>query len=85
LLNKSDYNCRFGNIDFLDSANQSRYLSSLTRKTRHKIEQARYKVTNWRDYNNALPKRGEFTVYFTDAAIAHWHPAKTGSRGRPQK
>jgi hypothetical protein len=54
-------------------------------KNRHKIEQARYKITNWRDYNNALRKRGDFTVYFTEEAIDEWHSAKTGKRGRPQK
>jgi hypothetical protein len=45
----------------------------------------RYKVTNWPEYNNALRKRGDFTVYFTEEAITEWHPPKTGSRGSPQK
>ena len=52
---------------------------------RHKIEKPCYKVTNWRGYNNALRKRGDFTVYFTEEAIDEWHSAKTGKRGRPQK
>jgi hypothetical protein len=52
---------------------------------RHKIEKKRYKVTNWRDYNHALRKRRDFTVYFTEEAIAGWHSAKTGTPGRPQK
>ena len=52
---------------------------------RHKIKKSRYKVTNWHDYNNALRRRGDFTLYFTDGAIAEWHPAKTGGRGRPQE
>ncbi len=51
---------------------------------RHKIEKKRYKVTNWRDYNNALRNRGDFTVYFTEEVIDEWHPPKTGGRGRPQ-
>ena len=54
-------------------------------KNRHKIDKSRYKVTNWPEYNNALRKRGDFTVYFTEEAITEWHPAKTGSRGCPQK
>ncbi len=51
---------------------------------RHKIEKKRYKVTNWRDYNNALRNRGDFTVYFTEEVIDEWHPPKTRSPGRPQ-
>jgi hypothetical protein len=52
---------------------------------RHKIKKSCYKVTNWHDYNNGLRKRGDFTIWFTEEAIADWHPAKTGARGRPQK
>ena len=51
---------------------------------RHKIEKAKYRVANWPDYNNALRKRGDFTVYFTEDAIDQWHSPKTGKRGRPQ-
>jgi len=54
-------------------------------KNRDKIDKPRYKVSNWPEYNNALRKRGDFTVYFTEEAITEWHPPKTGSRGRLQK
>jgi transposase len=54
-------------------------------KIRDKIDKPRYKVTNWPAYNHALRNRGDFTVYFTEEAIAEWHPPKTGSRGSPQK
>jgi hypothetical protein len=52
---------------------------------RHKIKKSRYKVTNWHDYNNGLRQRGDFTIWFTEEAIADWHPEKTGARGRPQE
>jgi Transposase DDE domain len=52
---------------------------------RDKIKKTRYKVTNWPDYNNALRRRGDFTIYFTEEAIVGWRPAKTGARGRPQE
>jgi hypothetical protein len=52
---------------------------------RHKIKKCRYKVTNWHDYNNGLRQRGDFTIWFTEEALADWHPAKTGARGRPQE
>ena len=50
---------------------------------RHKINKPRYKVTNWADYNNALRRRGDITIWFTEEAIANWRPARTGGRGRP--
>jgi hypothetical protein len=51
---------------------------------RHKIKKSSYKVTNWHDYNNGLRQRGDVTIWFTEEAIANWHPEKTGARGRPQ-
>ena len=51
---------------------------------RHKIKKSRYKVTNWHDYNNGLRQRGDVTIWFTEEAIADWHPENTGARGRPQ-
>lgn len=50
---------------------------------RHKIKKSRYKVTNWKEYNQALRKRGDITIWFTEEAIAVWCPPKTGVRGRP--
>jgi hypothetical protein len=51
---------------------------------RDKIKKSRYRVTNWQDYNNALRRRGDITIWFTEEAIETWHPTKTGKRGRPQ-
>jgi Transposase DDE domain len=52
---------------------------------RHKIEKYRYKVTNWHEYNNGLRRRGDITIWFTEAAIAEWRSTRTGARGRPQE
>ncbi|HVK53487.1 MAG TPA: transposase [Burkholderiales bacterium] len=52
---------------------------------RDKIQKSRYRVTNWRDDNNALRRRGDITIWFTEEAIAARRPAKTGARGRPQE
>jgi len=49
---------------------------------RHKIVKSRYKVTNWHDYNNGLRQRGDFSIWFTEEALAEWRPVKTGARGR---
>jgi DDE family transposase len=49
---------------------------------RHKIPKARYKVTNWSEYDRALQQRGNLTVWVTPEALAAWHPPQTGRRGR---
>jgi transposase len=51
---------------------------------RHKIPKARYKVANWAEYDAALRRRGNLTVWVTPEAIAAWVPAATGRRGRPR-
>jgi transposase len=48
---------------------------------RHKIPRARYRVTNWPEYDAALVQRGSITVWFTDEAVAAWHAPATGARG----
>jgi transposase len=48
---------------------------------RHKIPKARYRVTNWPDYDAALVRRGSLTVWLTEQAIAAWHAPATGERG----
>ena len=44
----------------------------------HKIKKARHKVTNWAHYNDALRRRGDISIWFTQDAIDQWRPAKTG-------
>src|SRR5208282_847998 len=48
---------------------------------RHKIPKAKYRVTNWPDYDAALVRRGSLTVWVTEEAIAAWHAPATGKRG----
>src|ERR687886_246344 len=49
---------------------------------RHRIPTARYRVTNWPEYDGALQRRCGLTVWVTPEALAAWHPPKTGRRGR---
>ena len=52
----------------------------------HKFTKAKYKVTNWSEYTEALRRRGDITLWLTDEAITDWHPDKIpGKRGRPQE
>ena len=53
---------------------------------RHKFKKSKYKVTNTAEYNESLRNRGDITIWFSEEAIANWHPKKdSGKRGRPQK
>ena len=36
-------------------------------------------------FNNALRRRGDISIWFTQDAIDQWRPAKTGGRGRAQE
>ena len=42
---------------------------------RHHIAKQRRRVTNWKEYDAALRRRGSLTVWFTDGAIAGWRAA----------
>ena len=48
---------------------------------RHKIPKAKYRVTNWPEYDAALVRRGSLTVWMTDEAVAAWQAPATGKRG----
>jgi hypothetical protein len=48
---------------------------------RHKIPKARYRVTNWPEYDAALMRRGSLTLWFTEEAVEAWHAPVTGERG----
>ena len=37
---------------------------------RDKFAKAKYRVTNWAEYNEALRQRGDVTVWFSEAAVS---------------
>jgi transposase len=57
----------------------------VNQERRHRIPKARYRVKNWRDYDAALRRRGDLTVWVTAEAMAAWTPPRNNRRGRPQK
>ena len=57
----------------------------VNQERRRRIPKARYCVKNWRDYDAALRRRGDLTVWVTAEAFEAWTPANTGRRGRPQR
>lgn len=40
-----------------------------------------YKITNWKEYNAALVKRGSLTVWLGDDALASWESTEKPARG----
>jgi hypothetical protein len=45
----------------------------------------RYRVRNWRDYNQALVRRGSITFWVDEQAVRFWRAERVpGARGRPQ-
>ena len=45
----------------------------------------RYRVTNWPEYERALIKRGDITIWLSPAAIKAWNARPSGRRGAPRK
>jgi hypothetical protein len=52
-----------------------------TEARRYKFSKAKYRVTNWPEYDAALIRRGSLTVWFSEEAVAAWHAPATGERG----
>ena len=48
---------------------------------RHHILKPRYRVTNWREYDAALKRRGSLTVWFTDEAVQAWQAERRTTPG----
>src|SRR3954454_18253368 len=53
----------------------------LNQDRRHHIPEQKRKVTNWRDYDESLRRRGSVTVWFSDEAVAAWEAERRTSRG----
>jgi hypothetical protein len=45
---------------------------------------AKYRITNWSDYNKALVGRGSLTLWFHEDLVAQWNtPTQTDKPGHP--
>src|SRR5215218_8421106 len=53
----------------------------LNQDRRHHIPKQKRKVTNWREYDAALRRRGSLTVWVTDEAIQAWRAEPRTTRG----
>jgi hypothetical protein len=49
---------------------------------RHHIPKMKFKVENWREYEAGLRRRGSFTLWITDDALADWQTRGPGGQAR---
>src|SRR4051812_531344 len=53
----------------------------LNQDRRRHIPGQKRKVTNWRDYDESLRRRGSLTVWFSDEAVEAWEAERRTNRG----
>jgi hypothetical protein len=65
------HSSEIGEADMPHKFNQTR---------RHKFEKAKYRVSNWRDYEAGLRRRGDVTLWVSESALSGWvtSPGKRG-------
>ena len=51
----------------------------------HPKYKTKYRVTNWTEYDQALVKRGDITLWISPSAILAWTAKASGRRGAPRK
>jgi len=54
---------------------------------RHKFSKARYRLSNWKDYNKSLRSRGNINIWFTSDIIEGWYhkPGYKKTQGRQKR
>lgn len=56
------------------------------KQKRRKTAKKKYKVRNWKEYNESLVNRGKIFFWITEKAMQEWEEKnKTGKRGKPKK
>lgn len=54
-------------------------------KKRKSGEKKKYRIRNWKEYNEALVNRGRIMFWITEEALRQWkEQEKTGKRGKPK-
>ena len=51
------------------------------KRSQYKYAKSRYRVRNWAEYEAGLQKRGDLTVWLSDAALDSWRAAPSGKPG----
>ncbi len=51
------------------------------KRSQYKYAKSRYRVRNWAEYEASLQRRGDLTVWISDAALDAWRAPPTGRPG----
>jgi hypothetical protein len=51
----------------------------------HPKYKTKHRVSNWAEYDRALVRRGDITLWISEEAIEGWKPASSGNRGGQKK
>ena len=51
------------------------------KRSQYKHSESRYRVRNWAEYEAGLQKRGDLTVWLSDAALGAWQVPASGKPG----
>ena len=60
-------------------------MKELHKRGRNPKYKKKYKVTNWKEYEESLCNRGSLTLWISPSVIKSWKPHMTKRRGRQQQ
>ena len=60
-------------------------MKELHKRSRNPKYKKKYKVTNWKEYEQSLCNRGYLTLWISPSVIKSWKPRTTKRRGRQQR
>ena len=60
-------------------------MKELHKRSRNPKFKKKYKVTNWKEYEQSLCNRGSLTLWISPSVIKSWKPWTTKTRGRRQR
>ena len=60
-------------------------MKELHKRSRNPKFKKKYKVTNWKEYEQSLCNRGSLTLWISPSIIKCWKPLTTKKRGRQQR
>ena len=60
-------------------------MKELHKRSRNPKFKKKYKVTNWKEYEQSLCNRGSLPLWISQSVIKSWKPRTSKKRGRPQR
>ena len=60
-------------------------MESIVKESHKRSRNPKYRVKNWKEYEQSLRNRGNLTLWLSPKAIKSWKSNPSGQRGRQQK